>query len=174
MTASTQIVLSLGSNQADSQTILQTAVDKLASTPGVSITAISGIYLTKPVGNTNQPDFLNVVVLGKSSISANTLLRRIQTIETQLGRVRDRLNPKGPRTIDIDIVKFGEQVSNSSHLTLPHPAAKKRAFVLVPWLEVEPCAKLRGQLVSDLVANLDKSDVLRVNDKKIKNMAIHN
>lgn len=174
MNVSTQIVLSLGSNQADSAAILQAALDKLASTPGLSITGVSGIYLTKPVGNTDQPDFLNAVVVGESLISANTLLRRTQTIETQLGRVRDKFNPLGPRTIDIDIVKFGEQVSNSSHLTLPHPAAKGRAFVLVPWLEVEPYAKLRGQLVSDLIANLDKSDVLRLNDKKLKNSAIPN
>lgn len=171
MNASTQIVLSLGSNQADSLAALQLAVDELAITPGISITAVSGIYSTKPIGNIHQPDFLNAVVLGKSVLSANTLLRRTQAIETKLGRVRDPLNPKGPRTIDIDLVKFGEQMSNSSHLTLPHPAAKRRAFVLVPWLEVDANAKLQGQLVADLAANLDMSDVKRLNELKINNPA---
>lgn len=160
-------VFSLGGNVGDVPETLQKAVDRIAATPDVIVTDVSGVYRTSPVGRTDQPDFLNIVLLAETTLISGILLERLHTIETSLGRVRDER--WGPRTIDIDLITLGERVRSDDHLTLPHPRAHERAFVLVPWLEADPAAELVGHgRVADLVGGLDTAGVERV-----EGVAIH-
>ncbi len=161
-----RVVLSLGSNMGDRLASLQSAVDVLAATPGLKLTDTSGVYETTPVGYTDQPDFLNIILLAESTLASNVLLDRCQAVEEALGRVRTI--PGGPRTIDVDIILVGHRVTSNKRFTLPHPRAHERAFVLVPWLETDPDAELIGHgRVADLVAALDTSGVRRRDDVSI-------
>ncbi len=162
-----RVVFSLGGNVGEVADALQSAVDLIASTPDVVVTDVSSVYRTAPVGKTDQPDFLNIVLLAETMMSSAILLERVQAIETFLGRVRDER--WGPRTIDIDLIRLGDRVRDDEQLTLPHPRAHERAFVLVPWLEADPAAELPGHgPVADLLAELDTSGVERV-----EGVAIH-
>ncbi len=143
-------MLSLGSNLGDRLAHLQQAVDELASAGDVA--AVSPVYSTVPVGGPEQPDYLNAVVLLDTELHADELLEVCHYLEDQAGRIRDER--WGPRTLDIDIVVFGDVVSDDPALTLPHPRAAERAFVLRPWLDVDPTAFLSGLPVSDRLATL--------------------
>lgn len=160
-------VFSLGSNMGNSVALLQAAVTALAETPGLVPVALSGVYRTAPVGTvTDQPDFLNLVLVAESVLEPITLLERGNAIEDGLGRVRDV--PGGPRTLDVDLVMVGGRTSDTARLTLPHPRAHERAFVLVPWLEAEPTAELPGRgRVADLVAALDTTGVVRTDEEVV-------
>lgn len=157
-----QVVFSLGANLGDCAETLQKAVDRLAETPNMTLFAVSPVYLTRPVGVPEQPDFMNLVVLADSTLEPLTLLDRAQAIEEAYGR--ERTVPGGPRTIDIDLVKVGERTSDTPQLRLPHPRAHERAFVLVPWLDVDPKATLPQGRVVDLLAGLDISGVRQLPD----------
>ena len=166
MAPSRPVVFSLGSNLGDSLETLQGAVNTLALTPGLELTGVSSVYRTAPVGGPAQDDFLNVVVTGSSTLTTDVLLERAQAIEQAFGRTR--LERWGPRTLDIDLVAVGDLRVESADLTLPHPRAHERAFVLVPWLEIDPDAQLpdRGRL-ADLVAALATDGVERVLDQVV-------
>lgn len=155
-----KVIFSLGSNIGDSDLLLQRAVDALAETPDIMVVDVSPVYRTKPVGPvTNQPDFLNMVVVAESTLEPMTLLDRANAIEKAFGR--ERSMPGGPRNIDIDIIMVGRRMSEEA-IELPHPRAHERAFVLVPWLDADPLAELAGHgPVRDLVAKLDVSGVTR-------------
>lgn len=159
-----KVIFSLGSNQGDSVELLQHAVNALVDTPELIPVELSSVYITKPVGPvTNQPDFYNLVLEAETVIEPGILLERAQTIEDALGRVRDEEG--GPRTIDIDLVMVGKRASDAPELTLPHPRAHERAFVLVPWLEIDPKAELPGHgAVAELVEKLDVSGVTRTDE----------
>lgn len=161
-------VLSLGSNVGDSLATLRAAVARLAALPGVAVTAVSPLYRTRPVGGVEQDDFLNLVVLATlDGLDAHDLLRHAQAIERDLGRVRTVR--WGPRTLDIDLVAVDDQRCDTADLTLPHPRAHERAFVLVPWLAVDPDAALPGRgRVADLVAVVDADGVERLTDVGIE------
>lgn len=162
-----QVVFSLGSNQGDSLEILQGAVDRLADTPNLIVVDVSPVYLTVPVGEVEQPDFYNLVVIADSTLEPNTLLERCQAIESAYGRYRDPDVPGGPRTLDIDLILVGKRTAESDELTLPHPRAHERAFVLAPWLDIEPRASLPQGRVDDLVATMDTSGVRKLDDVQI-------
>ena len=132
----TAVVLALGSNLGDRQDILQGAVDAIVGLPGVRVTAVSPVYETVPVGGPAQPDYLNAVVLADAARPPRELLDRLHEIEAAFDRVR--LLRWGPRTLDIDIIVFGSERSDDPELTLPHPRAHERAFVLAPWHDVDP------------------------------------
>lgn len=152
------VTYSLGSNLGERLEYLQGATDLLRATPGLRVTAVSSVYETEPVGPVDQPDFLNIIVLAESTLASMVMLERAQAIENGFGRVR--AVPLGPRTIDVDLIAVGDRVINTEVLVLPHPRAHERAFVLVPWLEVDPDAELVGHgRVADLVAGLDTSGV---------------
>jgi 2-amino-4-hydroxy-6-hydroxymethyldihydropteridine diphosphokinase len=135
-------VLVLGSNQGDRRANLQAGIDALLTGPGLMATAVSGVYLTMPVGGPPQPNYLNAVLLAESTLSARAILGRCQAAELANGRVRTAR--WGPRTLDVDIIACGTEISDDSDLTLPHPRAHERAFVLVPWLDADPNAVLPG------------------------------
>lgn len=159
---------SLGSNMGDRLGYLQTGVDALRATPGLKVTAVSSVYETDPVGPVeSQEDFLNLVVVTESTLASMVMLERAQAIEDAFGRVRTV--PGGPRTIDVDLIAVGNRVINTEVLTLPHPRAHERAFVLVPWFEVAPDAELVGRgPIATLLALLDTTGVRRRDDLAIE------
>jgi len=156
-------VLALGSNQGDRLATLQGAVEALAGTPGLTVAAVSPVYETDPVGGPEQPDYLNAVVLVEGDLAPRALLERSLTVEAAFARTRDVR--WGPRTLDVDVVAVGDLRVAEPDLLLPHPRAAERAFVLVPWLDVDPDAALPGAgRVADLLAGLDLSGVRRRTD----------
>ncbi len=160
-------VFSLGSNLGDRFEYLQGAANALRATPGLKITGISSVYETTPVGVLDQPDFLNIVVVTESTLASMVMLERALAIEDAFSRVRQV--PHGPRTVDVDLIAVGDRILNGQHLTLPHPRAHERAFVLVPWHEVEPDAVLVGHgRIADLLNGVDASGVRRRDDLRIE------
>ncbi|HZJ06289.1 MAG TPA: 2-amino-4-hydroxy-6-hydroxymethyldihydropteridine diphosphokinase [Nocardioidaceae bacterium] len=135
-------VLALGSNLGERLASLQGAVDSLADTPEVWVTAVSAVYETEPVdAAAGSQNFYNAVVLIDTTLSAHTLLDRALAIEDAFGR--ERTGERGsPRTLDVDLIAVGERRANDESLILPHPKTQERAFVLVPWHELEPDAEL--------------------------------
>ena len=132
------ILLGLGSNRGDSHGILAGAIKRLASFLGGI--RISSVYITAPQDYLNQDDFHNMVISGLYEGSPASLLSTLQQIESDYGRNRNTEIPKGPRTLDIDILFFGTQVVTLDNppLVIPHPAVCRRAFVLIPLLELYP------------------------------------
>ncbi len=162
-------VVSLGSNLGNRLETLQGAVDALADTPGLRVKAVSPVYETEPWGVEpgSQPDYLNAVVLIKTTLPPSSLLERAQAIEEAFFRVRE--STWGPRTIDVDIVSYQDVVSADPALTLPHPRAHERAFVLVPWHDVDPQAELPGRgPVAELVALIGHEDVRPSQDAELR------
>jgi 2-amino-4-hydroxy-6-hydroxymethyldihydropteridine diphosphokinase len=146
-------VLALGSNLGDRYEHLRRAVAGL----GDAVLAVSGVYESPPWGDPDQPEYLNAVVVVADRASPEQWLARAQELERTAGRVRDPGRRYGPRTLDVDVVAVwaddGEPIRRSdADLVLPHPRAHQRAFVLRPWLDVEPYARLPGHgPVLDLV-----------------------
>lgn len=138
----TKAYLGLGSNLGDRLANLQRAVEFLAGQPGVTIVRSSRVYETDPVGGPPQPDFLNAVVEVETSLSPRELLTACREAEEAVLRVRDER--WGPRTIDIDILTFGDDVIDEPDLTVPHPRMHERGFVLAPLLELDPDPRLPG------------------------------
>lgn len=153
-------VLALGSNLGRRLDMLQTAVDVLDDTPGIDIVGISPVYETAPVGGPEQPDYLNAVVIARTSLPADLVLERSAAIEQSLHRVREQR--WGPRTIDIDMVSYDTVTSDDPRLTLPHPRAHERVFVLAPWHDLDPRAELPGHgAITDVLAALPRDGVRR-------------
>ncbi|RQO44779.1 2-amino-4-hydroxy-6-hydroxymethyldihydropteridine diphosphokinase [Rhodococcus sp. KBW08] len=153
----TRAVLSIGSNIGDSVAHLQSVVDGLGS----AVVAVSPVYSTAPWGGVEQQDFFNaVVVVDDPEADAAEWLRRSQALEEAADRVREQR--WGPRSLDVDVVDCEGVVSSDLVLTLPHPRAHLRAFVLVPWLDVEPDATLivDGQKlpVAQILDGLDRTE----------------
>lgn len=125
----------MGSNMGDRLEMLKQAVRLLREHPSIDVSEISSLYETDPVGFTEQEPFLNMVVLVQTDLSAQALLDVCQEIERKLERKREVR--WGPRTIDLDILLFNQDIVNSERLTIPHPRMHERAFVLVPLLELD-------------------------------------
>lgn len=153
-------VIGLGANLGNRLETLQGAVDALADTPGVRVTAVSPVYETDPWGvpSGSQPDYFNAVVLLRTVLPPLVLLERAHAVEEAFHRVRTER--WGPRTIDVDIVTYEGTVSDDPALTLPHPRAHERAFVLAPWYDLDPAAVLPGHgPVADLLAAVGRESV---------------
>jgi 2-amino-4-hydroxy-6-hydroxymethyldihydropteridine diphosphokinase len=154
-------VIAMGSNIGDRLDYLQGGLDGLFDTPRITFLTVSPVYETTPVGGPEQPDYLNAVVIAETSMPARAVLERCLSLEDAYGRVRDEL--WGPRTLDLDLIIYGDEVSNSPGLTLPHPRAHERAFVLAPWHDADPQAQLPGYgPVADLLAALGTAGIARV------------
>lgn len=158
-------VVSLGSNLGDRFANLQGAVDALADTPEVWITNVSAVYESEPLGAPAGSDtFLNAVVLFDTTLSAARLIDRMQAIEDAFGRERDGI-VNAPRTLDVDLIVVGDRRSDEEFLRLPHPRAGERAFVLQPWLDVEPDAVLLDAgPIADLLSQVDTEGLDRRDD----------
>lgn len=136
-------VVALGSNLDDPQGRVRRAFGELGGLPGTRVLARSSLWKTAPVGYADQPAFVNACALVETTLSPRDLLEGLLAIERAHGRVRDM--PNGPRTLDLDIVLYGETALHEEGLTLPHPRAHERAFVLAPLLEVWPDAMIPGR-----------------------------
>lgn len=154
-------VIALGANLGDRVAALQSAVDTLAGAG--KVLAVSGIYQTAPVGGPEQPDYYNAVLTLDSTLSPTELLDLAHSVEAAAGRVR--LERWGPRTLDVDVIAYDDVVSADPVLTLPHPRAHERGFVLVPWAEIAPDASLPGHgRIADLLDTVERSGVRRLDD----------
>jgi len=153
-------VLALGSNLGERRDILQGGADAIAGLPEVRVTAASPVYETIPVGGPPQPDYLNAVLLITTSLPSGQLLGQLHEIEAAFDRVR--MVRWGPRTLDIDIITVAGERSDDPVLTLPHPRAHERAFVLAPWHDADPDAVLPGHgPVAGLLSRVDQAGIRR-------------
>ena len=152
----TRAVLSLGSNLGDRRAHLAAAVATLESS--VSVDAVSSIYQTPPWGPVPQDDFYNLTVIGRAELDPYGWLALCHQLELDAGRVRDIR--WGPRTLDADVVIVDDVQSMDPDLTLPHPRAHERAFVLLPWMEIDPYAQITGHgPIGDLLAGLATAEI---------------
>ena len=151
--------LGLGANLGDPRAQLRWSVAALDREPGIRVAGVASLYGSRPVGVTDQPDFLNTVVAVETVLSADELLDRLLELERRAGRVR--LRRWGPRTLDLDLLWYGGAViRRPPRLVVPHPRAAERAFVLVPWAELAPETVIPGHgPVADLLQTVDPSGV---------------
>ena len=148
------VVFAMGANLGDPYATLCQALDLLDAHDEWRLDAVSSAWATDPVGGPEgQPSYLNAVGLAQVPFGPATLLGLFHVVEAACGRVR--LERWGPRTLDLDLIAFDDLVSDDPWLTLPHPRAHERAFVVQPWLEVDPAASLAG------VGRLDALDAAR-------------
>jgi len=140
--APVDVVLSLGGNLGAVAETLRVAVRELARVPGLEVVRVSPLARTAAVGGPDQPDFLNAVVLARTTLAAREVLRACQGIENAHGR--ERHERWGPRTLDVDVIVYGSVLAVTDDLELPHPRAHQRAFVLQPWAQADPEAVLPG------------------------------
>ncbi|KES06442.1 2-amino-4-hydroxy-6-hydroxymethyldihydropteridine pyrophosphokinase [Streptomyces toyocaensis] len=153
-------VVSLGANLGNRLETLQGAVDALEDTPGIRVKAVSPVYETEPWGVEpgSQPSYFNAVAVLRTTLPPSSLLERAHAVEEAFHRVRDER--WGPRTLDVDIVAYADLRSDDPRLTLPHPRAHERAFVLAPWHDVDPEAELPGHgPVADLLGAVTRDGV---------------
>lgn len=133
-----RVFAGIGGNVGDSARTLKAAVSRIERESGVRITAASPVYRNPPVGPQDQPDYLNAVVELEVQLSPQDLLSRFLAIEAEFGRVR--VIRWGPRTLDLDILTYGDRVVDEPGLTIPHPHMHERSFVLVPLADLNPHA----------------------------------
>jgi 2-amino-4-hydroxy-6-hydroxymethyldihydropteridine diphosphokinase len=135
--------IGLGSNLAEPQSQVERAVQELGSMPRCRVVARSSLYRSAPVGYAAQPDFINAVAALDTGLDAHALLRELQGLEARHGRARSFAN--APRTLDLDLLLFGDQRIADAELVVPHPRMHERAFVLEPLVEIAPDAEIPGQ-----------------------------
>lgn len=157
----TRVYLALGSNLADPLHQVQAALDALAAIPETTLVVSSAFYRTPPYGPPDQPDYLNTAVALDTALLPEELLDQTQRIEQEQGRVRKE-ERWGPRTLDLDIMLFGDQTLATPRLTVPHYDLANRAFMLVPLLEIAPEIALPdGVKAAELLSKLDASAIQR-------------
>jgi 2-amino-4-hydroxy-6-hydroxymethyldihydropteridine diphosphokinase len=156
-----RVVVALGSNLGDRLDNLQGAMDALFDSPGLSFVTVSPVFETTPVGGPAQPDYLNAVLVAETLLPARAILERCQGVEASLGRIR--AERWGPRTLDLDVIVYGDEVSDDPELTLPHPRAHERAFVLAPWCAADSEGQIPGRgRVCELLAAIGSDGVRRL------------
>jgi len=131
-----KVFIGLGSNLGERESMIRLALEDLSRLPETQLVRASSLYDTEPAGEVDQPNFLNAVAQLETGLSARQLLWNLHLIEKRLGRVRTRR--WGPRTMDLDLLLYGDQVIEEPDLRVPHPELALRSFVLVPLLELDP------------------------------------
>lgn len=155
--------VALGSNLEDPQRQLRSGLEALSTLPATRLLRASSFYRSAPVGYADQPDFVNAVAAIETSLSPRELLDALLAIERRHGRVREFAN--APRTLDLDIVAYGERTIDEPGLAIPHPRMHERAFVVVPLAEIAPDAVIPGRgTVRELAALVDAASVTRLDD----------
>ena len=160
-------VVSVGSNLGDRLHHLGIALGVLSASAAISGCRVSPVYETSPVGGPPQGDFFNAVLLLETTLAPTQLLDLAHSAEETAQRVRAERG--GPRTLDVDLIAVDDLRSDDPLLTLPHPRAHERAFVLAPWLDLAPDAELPGRgRVADLLAAVDRAGLSRRDDLTIR------
>ena len=155
--------IGLGGNVGNVFSTMQTALQHLNKNPKISIKTISSVYKTPPWGVLNQDWFLNLCVSLQTSLASRQLLAECLLVEESLNR--ERTIRWGPRTIDIDILVYGDENMSAKELQLPHPRMQERGFVLLPLIEIAPCLQLNGQSISYWLEKLDTNDIQKTDLK---------
>jgi 2-amino-4-hydroxy-6-hydroxymethyldihydropteridine diphosphokinase len=137
-----RVYIGLGSNLREPERQVRTACDEIGLIPGIRLHRCSSLYRTAPIGYADQPDFVNAVAEIRTTLAPLRLLELMCRLEADHGRVRELRN--GPRTLDLDILIYGELQIANDELVLPHPRAHQRAFVLLPLLEIAPDCVIPG------------------------------
>lgn len=161
MPGTARAYLSLGSNLGDKRGAIAQALRRLEGMPDLTVVARSTDYRTPPWGDTDQDWFVNACAAVETGLSPQALLRACLSVEESLGRVRTR--KWGPRIIDIDLIDYGGRTIRDEALTLPHPFALQRPFVLVPLAEIAPDLELGGVSVRTALGRLDASGIVPLN-----------
>ena len=160
------VYLGLGSNQSDPISQIKNATDLIEKIETSKIIKKSSLYESLPVGYLDQPNFINQVISLQTSLSPAELFERFQQIEFQLKRVKKIVN--GPRTIDIDILLFNQEIILTKDLTIPHPRMLDRAFVMIPLLEIEPNILMpKISNLKEILGKLDKKTLTKIDDQSI-------
>jgi 2-amino-4-hydroxy-6-hydroxymethyldihydropteridine diphosphokinase len=147
--------VALGSNLGDRRRTLLDAVEALRAEPGIEIAAVSTLIDTEPVGYVDQPRFLNGVVALDTTLPARTLLELLLDVERRFGRSREGVPAQGPRTLDLDLLLYGDAEIDEPGLQVPHPRLHERSFVLGPLAELAPALEIPGRgEVQALIARL--------------------
>jgi 2-amino-4-hydroxy-6-hydroxymethyldihydropteridine diphosphokinase len=140
----TRAYIGLGTNLGDRAAMLRAALEQLAAEPGIEVVGVSPVHETEPVGMTDQPRFLNAAAAVETELPPREVLDRLLGIERRLGRTRD--GPRfGPRTIDLDLLLYGDELIDEPGLEVPHPRLHERLFALEPLLELNPQLELPGR-----------------------------
>ncbi|OUR62956.1 2-amino-4-hydroxy-6-hydroxymethyldihydropteridine diphosphokinase [Colwellia sp. 39_35_sub15_T18] len=158
----TTAYIGLGSNLSDPIEQVKDAIDEVKQLAQCQVTAISSLYLSKPMGPQDQNDYINAVIAIETSLSAIELLDVLQAIENSAGRVR-KDNRWGARILDLDIILFGHEVINTERLTIPHYGMHEREFVLLPLAEIAPTLNLpNGETVKYLSQNIANNAMVKL------------
>lgn len=155
-----QATIALGANIGAPHERVRDAMQRLDVAPFGHVVARSSLYRTVPVGMRDQPDFVNAVVVLRTTMAPLALMQALLDLEARLGRVRAERN--GPRCIDLDLIAYDARQIATPELQLPHPRAIERAFVMVPWAEIAPDAELLGLRVVDVAARLPRHGIARI------------
>jgi 2-amino-4-hydroxy-6-hydroxymethyldihydropteridine diphosphokinase len=154
----TIVYIGLGSNMDLPRRHINSAIQSLGEIQSTRMISTSLLYKSKPLGPQNQDDYINAVVKLDTELEAIELLDCLQVIENEHGRVRNE--HWGPRTLDLDILMFGEEIIKNDRLTVPHPEIANRSFVLVPLAEIDSaCVIPEKGLVSDLLSGVDQNSL---------------
>ena len=157
MTEAVTAYLGLGGNVGDVAASMQAALDRLGAHPGCGVTAVSRVFRTPPWGPVEQDWYLNACVAIETDLDAPALLDFVLQIERSLGRVR--LTRWGPRTLDIDILLYGDEPVSLDNLTIPHPRMAERAFVMVPLADIASEVVLDGRTIRDHAEAFRENDI---------------
>ncbi|MEO8107313.1 MAG: 2-amino-4-hydroxy-6-hydroxymethyldihydropteridine diphosphokinase [Actinomycetes bacterium] len=163
MSLPARAALGLGANLGDRLARLRGAVDTINGEPGVAGLRVSSYYETAPVGGPDQDDFVNAVVVFDTTLTPAQLLKLAHRCEAAAGR--ERGERWGPRTLDVDVLAYGQMVVSVPELTVPHPRAVERAFVMVPWAEVDPTFVVGGRSVAEWATAVGRTGVRLLDDQ---------
>ena len=152
--------LGLGSNLGDREALLRAAIAALDATPGVRVTAISSLYETPPWGPVPQGPYLNACVALHTTLSPRELLSLCLAIERDHGR--ERAIRWGPRTLDMDVLLYGDESIDEEGLIVPHPRMAERAFVLVPLAEIAPDLRIGGRAIREILGGVETDDIRKI------------
>ncbi|HYJ32371.1 MAG TPA: 2-amino-4-hydroxy-6-hydroxymethyldihydropteridine diphosphokinase [Candidatus Binatia bacterium] len=156
-----RVYVGIGSNLGDREFLIRKAVESLRQLPQTNVSGVSSLYDTEPVGETEQPPFLNAVAWIETELSPRELLWQMLLIEKRMGRVRSKR--WGPRSIDLDLLFYDDELIEEPDLQVPHPEAHRRAFVLYPLLELDPNFRhpVTGETVRRMIQKLPPNPPVR-------------
>lgn len=158
-------VIAVGANLGDAEHVVAHALSELGERLEGDLEARSSLFRTAPVGGPEQPEFINAVAIVHSFLQPRDVLGRLQVMEEEAGRIRDVR--WGPRTLDLDLIVADDAVIDDADLTIPHPRAHERAFVLVPWLEIDPHAEIpaRGSVRALVELGFEGQEISMVEER---------